>query len=138
MEQRQKCLKISTPEQGLYDFSAAVKSFLAESGLRLGICHIFVQHTSASLLIQENADPSVQADLEAFFRRLVPEGAKYIHDSEGPDDMPAHIRSALTQSQLSIPFSEGRLLLGAWQGVYLWEHRRSPHQRSVILHLLGE
>src|SRR5690606_22549112 len=99
---------------------------------------IFCRHTSASLLIQENADPDVQTDLMAFFERIAPEGAHYVHDAEGPDDMPAHIRAALTQAQLTIPLIGGRLALGTWQGVYLFEHRSRPHRREIALHLLGE
>ena len=110
--------------------------------MQSGLCTIFIRHTSASLVIQENADPSVQADLQRFFDRLVPAGNRpggdYEHDAEGPDDMPGHIKSALTQTALSIPLLDGALALGTWQGVYLWEHRHGPHQRELIVQLLGE
>ena len=99
---------------------------------------MFCRHTSASLLIQENADPDVQTDLQRFFETIAPEGGRYVHDAEGPDDMPAHIRAALTQSQLSIPVAAGRMVLGTWQGIYLFEHRRAPHRRTIALHLFGE
>jgi len=105
--------------------------------MRMGLLTVFCRHTSASLLIQENADPDVQADLKRFFEAVAPEGASYIHDAEGPDDMPAHIRAALTQTQLSIPVADGRMVLGTWQGIYLFEHRRAPHRRSIALHLIG-
>ncbi|MEY2633629.1 MAG: hypothetical protein RIR00_2283, partial [Pseudomonadota bacterium] len=107
-------------------------------GLRQGLLTLFCRHTSASLTIQENADPSVQRDLERFLARLVPQDGRYEHDLEGPDDMPAHIRSALTQTQLSIPLQDGRLVLGTWQGIYLWEHRSHAQTRQVVLHLLGD
>jgi secondary thiamine-phosphate synthase enzyme len=103
-----------------------------------GLLTLFCRHTSASLLIQENADPDVRKDLEAFFAKIAPEGGLYVHDAEGPDDMPAHIRSALTQIQLSIPVESGRMQLGTWQGIYLFEHRRAPHRREIVLHLVGE
>ena len=105
-----------------------------------GLLTLWCRHTSASLLVQENASPDVRADLEDFFRRLVPDGGggRYRHDYEGPDDMPAHIRAALTQTQLSIPVAEGRPVLGTWQGIYLWEHRTRPHRRELVLHLVGD
>jgi secondary thiamine-phosphate synthase enzyme len=131
---------IATRGQGLYEFTEAVHSFLAARDLEEGVMTVFVRHTSCSLLIQENADPSVQVDLKAFFRRLVPPttdpAMNYItHRDEGSDDMPAHIKAALLPVSLSVPFSEGRLLLGTWQGIYLFEHRDSPHRREVILHV---
>lgn len=130
---------VATRGKGLYEFTGHVESWLAECGIRTGLLTLFVQHTSASLLIQENADPDVVADLNTFFGRLVPEDTRlYRHTIEGPDDMPAHIRAALTQTQLSIPVADGRLGLGAWQGIYLFEHRAAPHRRSVLLHLVGE
>ena len=104
----------------------------------MGLLTIWCRHTSASLLVQENADPDVRADLEAFFRRLVPENAGYRHEDEGPDDMPAHIKSALTQTQLSVPVDGGRPVLGTWQGIYMFEHRAAPHRRELALHLIGE
>ncbi len=104
-----------------------------------GLLTLFCRHTSASILIQENADPDVLKDLEAFFERIAPEEpARYIHDAEGPDDMPSHIRAALTQTQLSIPVAHGKMVLGTWQGLYLFEHRRAPHRREIVLHLIGE
>jgi len=112
--------------------------FVAESGAKDGALFVFMRHTSASLLIQENADPDVRRDLEAFFSRLVPDGDRlFVHNAEGDDDMPAHIRTALTAVNLSIPVREGRMVLGTWQGIYLWEHRKASHSRSVILHLIG-
>ena len=113
--------------------------WVREKGIRTGLLTVFVRHTSASLVIQENADPDVMEDLETFFSRLVPEEARlYRHTVEGPDDMPAHIRAALTQAHLSIPVIDGELALGTWQGIYLFEHRSIPHRRSVVLHLVGE
>jgi secondary thiamine-phosphate synthase enzyme len=111
---------------------------VAESGIRTGLVHVFIRHTSASLLIQENADPEVHRDLERFFARLVPDGEPlFKHVEEGPDDMPAHVRAALTQSSLTIPVADGRLLLGTWQGVYVYEHRNRPYTRSLVLHTTG-
>ncbi len=104
----------------------------------MGLLTMFCRHTSASLLIQENADPTVRADLQAFFERIAPEGSAYRHRTEGPDDMPAHLRTALTQTSLSIPVDEGRPLLGTWQGIYLFEHRARPHEREIVLHLIGQ
>lgn len=124
--------------RGLLEFTPQVAGWLAGQGIAEGLLTLFCRHTSASLLVQENADPDVQRDLEAFFERLAPEQpGLYRHDAEGPDDMPAHIRAALTQVQLSIPVAGGRLALGTWQGLYLFEHRRRPHRRRVALHLLG-
>ncbi len=129
-------LSISTRGQGLHEFTAQVAQVVQASGELEGLCTVFVRHTSASLIIQENADPSARRDLEAWLRRLVPEhDALYTHTSEGPDDMPAHIKAALTATQLSIPFQRGRLMLGTWQGIYLWEHRSRPHSRSVVIHV---
>jgi secondary thiamine-phosphate synthase enzyme len=107
------------------------------SGVQVGLCTVFVRHTSASLIIQENADPDVLRDLETFFAQLVPENAHYRHDAEGSDDMPAHIRSALTRSAETIPIAQGRLTLGTWQGIYLWEHRQRGHSREVVVHIMG-
>lgn len=138
MEQLQTTLVIPTRSQGLIDITHEVSSWLANSGIQSGLLTLFCRHTSASLTIQENADPDVQRDLETFFSRLVVEDpALYRHTAEGPDDMPAHIRAALTQTQLSIPVESSQLLLGTWQGIYLFEHRRAPHRRQVALHLLG-
>ncbi len=131
-----EALSISTRGQGLHEFTAQVAQVVQASGELEGLCTVFVRHTSASLIIQENADPSARRDLEAWLRRLVPEhDALYTHTSEGPDDMPAHIKAALTATQLSIPFQRGRLMLGTWQGIYLWEHRSRPHSRSVVIHV---
>jgi secondary thiamine-phosphate synthase enzyme len=131
---------IPTRGQGLYEFTEAACEFLRQCAKPEGVMTVFVRHTSCSLLIQENADPSVQVDLMAFFRRMVPPTTdstmNYItHRDEGPDDMPAHIKAALLPVSLSIPFAEGRLLLGTWQGIYLFEHRDSPHRREVVLHV---
>jgi secondary thiamine-phosphate synthase enzyme len=132
-------IHIATHGKGLYDFTPEIETWLRGHPTQTGLLTVFCQHTSASLVIQENADPDVVADLADFFTRLVPEETRlYRHTAEGPDDMTSHIRSALTQTQLSIPIHKGRLVLGTWQGVYLFEHRVSPHRRSVILHLLSE
>lgn len=129
-------LRVSTLGQGLTEITADVCSAVAASGVQDGVCTLFVQHTSASLVIQENADPDVQRDLQSFFRRLVPEGDPlWTHTAEGPDDMPAHVRSALTQTSLSIPVLSGRPALGTWQGVYLWEHRLHGSERRVLVHV---
>ncbi|MBC2774220.1 YjbQ family protein [Rhizobium sp. AQ_MP] len=133
-------LTISTRGQGLYEFTEAVRSFIRNGSVEEGVMTVFVRHTSCSLLIQENADPSVQADLKAFFHRLVPPTSdpsmQWIsHRDEGPDDMPAHIKAALLPVSLSVPFTGRRLLLGTWQGIYLFEHRDSPHHREVVLHV---
>jgi secondary thiamine-phosphate synthase enzyme len=132
-------LQVPTRGKGLYEITPQIAQWLAGTGGKNGLITVFVQHTSASLTIQENADPDVVADLETFFTRLVPEDNRlYRHTSEGPDDMPAHIRAALTLTQLSIPVEHGRMMLGTWQGVYLFEHREAPHRRSVVLHLIAE
>ncbi len=139
MKQFTHRLQVPTRGQGLYEISGPVTRWVEERGVSTGLLTVFVQHTSASLTIQENADPDVIHDLNAFFSRLVPEDDKwYRHTVEGPDDMPAHIRTALTQTHLSIPVHEGRLALGTWQGIYLFEHRTRSHSRSVVLHLVGE
>lgn len=133
-----RSLTLATRGRGLYEITGEVTSFVAESGFREGLLTVYCPHTSASLLIQENADPDVRRDLDSFFARLAPDGdPAYRHRLEGPDDMPAHIRSALTQSSLSLPLVAGRLTLGTWQGIYCYEHRRQPQQRTLILHLLG-
>jgi secondary thiamine-phosphate synthase enzyme len=127
---------VDTRGQGLYEITATVQAVLKDSGIGEGVCTLFVQHTSASLVIQENADPSAKRDLERWIARLVPEGDPfYTHDAEGPDDMPAHIRAALTASSLSIPIVNERLALGTWQGIYLWEHRRRGARRDLVLHI---
>ena len=136
---RQEELSISTGGRGTYDLSNDIQQVVASSGIRTGICHVFVRHTSASLMLCENADPAVRHDLEAFMQRCAPDGdPMFTHTDEGPDDMPAHVRSVLTQSDLSLPISEGRCALGTWQGVYLWEHRLAPHRRKVMLTISGE
>jgi secondary thiamine-phosphate synthase enzyme len=122
----------------LYEFTDAVLSFVQSSGIRDGLLTCFIRHTSASLVIQENADPNVQRDLIDAFDRLAPQGDLYVHDDEGPDDMPSHIKSALTQVSLGVPVRDGRLALGTWQGLYLFEHRTAPHRREIMLHLIGE
>jgi secondary thiamine-phosphate synthase enzyme len=132
-------LQIATRGKGLYDFTREINAWLTDKMPQTGLLTVFCQHTSASLVIQENADPDVTADMADFFNRLVPEDTRlYRHTAEGPDDMTSHIRSALTNTQLSIPIHRGELALGTWQGVYLFEHRVQPHRRSVILHLLAE
>lgn len=139
MKQVFATLGIPTRGPGLYPFTDEARKFLRGTALSEGLLTCFIRHTSASLLIQENADPDVLADLETFMRRLVSRDEKfYRHTTEGPDDMPSHIRSALTQTSLSIPFREGRLVLGTWQGLYVFEHRGSPHVREVLLHAIGE
>jgi secondary thiamine-phosphate synthase enzyme len=132
-------LTIPTRGRGLYEFTRAVESWIARSGFKHALLTLHLRHTSASLLIQENADPDVRADLERFFARLVPDGDPlFEHTCEGDDDMPAHVRTALTTVNLSIPVNDGQLALGSWQGIYLWEHRRAPHARRVSAHLIGE
>ena len=132
-------LPISAPRQGLHDITSEVASWVRAQGIGSGLATIFCRHTSASLLIQENAAPAARRDLEAYFGRIAPEDPSlYTHNDEGPDDMPAHLRSALTQTQLSIPVEGGRLVLGTWQGIHLFEHRREPSTRQISLHLIGE
>jgi secondary thiamine-phosphate synthase enzyme len=132
-------LRISTRGRGFYEITDDVANWLSEKGFQNGLLTLHLRHTSASLLIQENADPDVRRDLETFFSRLVPDGDRmFIHTAEGDDDMPAHIRTALTAVNLSIPVSKGRMALGTWQGIYVWEHRQSPHSRTVSLHFIGE
>ncbi|HEX2562121.1 secondary thiamine-phosphate synthase enzyme YjbQ [Phenylobacterium sp.] len=139
MRQALTQIRVETPGRGLVEITRDVRRWAEAQGMAEGLLTLFCRHTSASLTIQENADPDVRRDLEAFFDRIAPEDpGRYIHDAEGPDDMPAHIRSVLTGVQLSVPLSGGRLALGTWQGVYLFEHRRAPHRREVVLHLLGE
>jgi secondary thiamine-phosphate synthase enzyme len=139
MRQASGSLSVRTRGRGLVDITAEVRRWLDAQSIVTGLVTLFCTHTSASLLIQENASPAVRSDIEAFFERLVPEDATlYEHDDEGPDDMPAHLRSALTQVHLSIPVVDGRLGLGTWQAIYLFEHRRRPHERRVALHVLGE
>jgi secondary thiamine-phosphate synthase enzyme len=132
-------LTVDTLGRGLHEITRDVTAWVARSGIAEGLLTLFVRHTSASLLIQENADPDVRDDLDRFFGRLVPDGdALFRHREEGPDDMPAHVRAALTAVQLAIPVMRGRPVLGTWQGIYVWEHRLRAHRREVVLHLLGE
>lgn len=139
MKQFHHTFSTSTRRRGLYNINREIRTWAEDQGLMTGLLTVFVQHTSASLVIQENADPDVLSDLNAFLERVVPDGDPlYLHSAEGPDDMPAHIRAALTQTQLSIPLISGRLSLGIWQDIYLFEHRTHPHTRSVVLHLFGE
>ena len=156
MRQAQHQLSIATSGKGLVEITPLVKRWVAEQGIATGLLTLYCRHTSASLLIQENADPDVQTDLANFFEEIAPEAASsspkgeyparppnkptrpYVHDTEGPDDMPAHIRTALTHTSLSIPVISGKPALGTWQGIYLFEHRRAPHTREVVLHLIGE
>ena len=133
----QRVLRIPTRGKSLHKITDQIREVVADSRVTMGVCSIFVRHTSASLLIQENADPDVLADLETFFETLVPEGRNYRHSMEGPDDMPAHIRSALTHTSEQIPISQGQLTLGTWQGIYLWEHRQRSQTRTVVVHILG-
>jgi secondary thiamine-phosphate synthase enzyme len=139
MHQSTTTLEISTRGPGLYEFTRDLRRFRADSGVRTGLVTAYCRHTSASLLIQENADRDVQTDLLEFFRRLAPAGMDWIvHRTEGPDDMPAHIKSALTQTSIGIPVVNGEPALGTWQGIYLFEHRARPHRRQVVLHIIGE
>jgi len=132
-------LSIDTAPREIKEITAEIARWAAQQGIALGLLTVYIPHTSASLLIQENASPDVRHDLDAFLRRVVPEDMSlYRHNDEGPDDMPAHIKSALTQTQLTIPVSDGRLQLGVWQGIFLFEHRASPHSRSLVLTLIGE
>lgn len=135
----QEEIRISTKGRGTYDLSREIQKAVKSSGIRTGMCHVFIRHTSASLIIGENADPAVMRDLETFMQRQVPDGdPMFTHTAEGPDDMPAHVRSVLTQTDLNLPVSGGQCALGTWQGVYLWEHRIAPHERKVLLTISGE
>ena len=139
MRQAAHQLAVETRGRGLVEVTPSVRRWAEKQGMSTGLLTLFCRHTSASLLIQENADPDVQTDIERFFERLAPEeSGRYVHEDEGPDDMPGHLRAALTQTQLSIPVIGGRAALGTWQGVYLFEHRRAPHRREIALHLIGE
>ena len=135
----QNTFTIRTRGRGTYEIGEQIARVVADSGVATGLCHVFLRHTSASLILCENADPSVRRDLETAMRRLAPDGdPANVHDAEGPDDMPAHLRSVLTSNSLTIPCANGRLLLGTWQGVYLWEHRTAAHTRSVVVTVHGE
>jgi len=134
----QETLRLEARGPGLHDVTEAVRRVVAVSAVRTGLCNVLVQHTSASLVVQENADPAVRRDLETFLARIAPESADYEHDTEGPDDMPSHIRAALTRTAETLPVSGGDLALGTWQALYLWEHRRSPHARSLVVTVWGQ
>ena len=138
MRQSVHSIEVATRGRGLVEITREVAGWIGRQGISEGLLTLFCRHTSASLLIQENADPDVRTDLEAFFERIAPEGGDYVHDAEGPDDMPSHLRTALTNVQLSVPVAAGRMLLGTWQGIYLFEHRRAPHRRQIALHLIGD
>jgi secondary thiamine-phosphate synthase enzyme len=139
MHQLTHHISVKTNGRRLYDITPQVTSWIAGGGMTTGVLTLYIQHTSASLLINENYDPDVLVDMEQFFARLVPDGDPlFIHTVEGPDDMPAHVRTALTQTSLSIPLIDGKLALGQWQGIFLYEHRLAPYTRRVILHLIGE
>ena len=139
MRQYQKLLTISTAGKSLAKVTSKIQAIVTESGIQTGLCTLFLRHTSASLVIQENADPDVLEDLENFFAKLVPEDSqRYIHSTEGLDDMPAHIRTVLTHTSEQIPINNGRLVLGTWQGIYIWEHRQRSHSRELVVHILGE
>ncbi|MDX1514696.1 MAG: secondary thiamine-phosphate synthase enzyme YjbQ [Gammaproteobacteria bacterium] len=136
---KQSALKVSTRGRGSYEITRDVQRAVASSGVRQGLCHVFVHHTSASLMVCENADPAVRKDLETFMSRLAPDGdPMFSHTSEGADDMPAHVRSVLTQTDLNLPVSQGRCDLGTWQGIYLWEHRVAPHTRRLTVTVHGD
>jgi secondary thiamine-phosphate synthase enzyme len=139
MYQQNHQIALNTNGRSLYDITPQVTQWVNGAGVESGLLTLYIQHTSASLLINENYDSDVLVDMEAFFKRLVPDGdSLFIHTAEGPDDMPAHVRSALTQTSISIPVMAGRAALGTWQGIFLYEHRRMPHTRKVLLHLIGE
>lgn len=139
MRQYQKLLTVSTAGKSLAKVTSKIQAIVTESGIQTGLCTLFLRHTSASLVIQENTDPDVLEDLENFFAKLVPEDSqRYIHSTEGPDDMPAHIRTVLTHTSEQIPINNGRLVLGTWQGIYIWEHRQRSHSRELVIHILGE
>ncbi|MEH3099856.1 secondary thiamine-phosphate synthase enzyme YjbQ [Sphingomonas adhaesiva] len=138
MRQAQSVLTLATRGQGLVEITAEVARWVAAQGMETGLLTVFCRHTSASLLINENAAPAVRRDLERYFAKLAPESREYEHDDEGPDDMPAHLKTALTNVSLSIPVADARMALGTWQGLYLFEHRTAPHRRQVVLHMMGE
>lgn len=138
MAHYQKTLTIRTRGKSLQKITSQIQAIVAESGIQTGLCHLFLRHTSASLIIQENADPDVLVDLENFLAKLVPEGRHYVHSTEGPDDMPAHIRTVLTKTSEQIPIAQGRLLTGTWQGIYVWEHRQMAHHRELVVHVMGD
>jgi secondary thiamine-phosphate synthase enzyme len=138
MPHYQQILRLQTTGKSLCRITSKVQEVVTASGIQTGLCSLFLRHTSASLVIQENADPDVLKDLENFFSKLVPEWENYIHSTEGPDDMPAHIRTVLTHTSEQIPIAHGRLLLGVWQGIYVWEHRQHRHPRELVVHVMGD
>lgn len=138
MKQHLHTLEIRTSGKSLVSITRPIVEWVAQQGVATGLLTLWCRHTSASLTVQENADPAVRRDILDYFERLVPENAGYVHDDEGPDDMPAHLRTMLTSTQMSIPVSDGRPVLGTWQGLYLFEHRSAPHRREIVLHLLGD
>jgi len=139
MRQHQARIEVRTPGRGFLEVTARVAQVVADAGMETGMCHVFVRHTSCSLCVQENADPSARHDLERWLERLAPEGdPHYTHTAEGPDDMPSHLRALVTRTSEAIPVADGRLALGTWQGLYLCEHRARPHRRTLVVHLLGE
>ena len=135
MSHYQTLLRVSTLGKSLYNITPKIEAIVADSGVETGLCTLFLRHTSASLIIQENADPNVLTDLANFMAKLVPESDNYIHDDEGPDDMPAHIRTAITHTSEHIPINRGHLVLGTWQGIYIWEHRQRNHSRELVVHI---
>lgn len=138
MSHYQQFIRVQTQGKSLQKVTSKVAAIVAESGIQTGLCSLFLRHTSASLIIQENADPDVLLDLANFLAKLVPEGDRYIHSTEGADDMPAHIRTVLTHTSEQIPIANGRLVLGTWQGIYLWEHRQQNHLRELVVHIMGD
>jgi secondary thiamine-phosphate synthase enzyme len=137
MTHYQKLLRVSTTGKSFHNITAKIEAIVAESGIETGLCSLFLRHTSASLVIQENADPDVLVDLANFMAKIVPEGNHYIHDAEGPDDMPGHIRTVLTHTSEQIPINRGHLVLGTWQGIYVWEHRQHNNVRELVVHISG-
>ena len=137
MEQYIETISLATKGQGLYEITSKISEWLSKQKIKKGLLTIFLQHTSCSIIIQENADPDVKKDLKKFFDQIVPESDNYIHQSEGPDDMPAHIKSTLMQTHLSIPIEDNQMVLGTWQGVYIFEHRNKSHNRKIKLHCIG-
>lgn len=135
----QEQIRIDTPARGLIEITRQVARIARDSGIRTGLCNVFLRHTSASLILSENADPDVLVDLETVLASLAPDGdPRYVHDAEGPDDMAAHLRSVLTENSINIPVMDGKLALGTWQGLYLWEHRHAPHSRHIVVTCQGE
>jgi len=137
MTHYQKLLRVSTHGKSFHNITAKIEAIVAESGIETGLCSLFLRHTSASLVIQENADPDVLVDLANFMAKIVPEGNHYTHDAEGPDDMPGHIRTVLTHTSEQIPINRGHLVLGTWQGIYVWEHRQQNNVRELVVHISG-